>query len=142
MAGKSWTDTKISVEGLAQVNRALRQIDKDAPKELRLALNSAAQLLVDRTRPKIPERSGAARRSLVARSTRTSARVGIGGKKAPYVPWLDFGGKTGRDRSVDRPFFKEGRYLYPTLREVRPEIEKQLQGALTAVIRGAGLQES
>lgn len=135
-------ETKIQVEGLAQLNRGLRRIDSDAPKELRLALNSAADLLVDRARPKIPSLTGAARRSLVARSTRTSARVGVGGKRAPYYPWLDFGGQGRRKgRPAHRPFISEGRYVYPTLREIRPKIEEQLQESISTVIRNAGLGE-
>jgi hypothetical protein len=134
-------EAKIAVEGLAQVNRALRAVDSDAPKGLRLALNEAAQLLVDEVRPKIPSVTGAARRSLVARSTRTSARVGVGGKKAPWYPWLDFGGQ-GRiaGRPAPRPFLKEGRYVYPTLRQIRPRIEATLQEKLQTVIRDAGLE--
>jgi hypothetical protein len=76
---------------------------------------------------------------LQAKSTRTSARVSVGGKKAPYYPWLDFGGKTGRKKSVIRPFYKEGRYLYPTLRKINPEIQAALAGALEQVARDAGL---
>lgn len=133
-------EAKISIEGLAEFNRGLRKLDKDAPKGLRLALNEAADLLIDRVRPLIPKRTGAAAKSLKARSTRTSARVSIGGTKAPYYPWLDFGGRTGRKRSVIRPFIKEGRYIYPTLRKINPEIQKKLSGALTEVARGAGLE--
>jgi hypothetical protein len=134
-------ELKVEVVGLAALNKGLRAIDKEAPKELRLALNEAAQLLVDRTRPKIPSVSGAARRSLVARSTRTSARVAAGGKKAPWFPWIDFGGE-GRvkGRPPKREFVREGRYIYPTLREIRPRIEAQLQESLSKVVRDAGLE--
>ncbi len=134
-------EAKIEVGGLAALSRGLKAVDSGAPKELRLALNAAAQLLVDHTRPKIPVVTGAARRSLVARSTRTSARVAVGGKKAPYFPWLDFGGQ-GRvkGRPAPRPFLSEGRYVYPTLREIRPKIEAQLQDSITEVIRNAGLE--
>jgi hypothetical protein len=132
-------EAKIRVEGLAAFNRGLRKLDAEAPKGLRIALNGAAELLIDRTRPQIPKRTGAARASLKAQSTRTSARVAVGGRKAPYYPWLDFGGKTGRNRSVDRRFYSEGRYLYPTLGRVRAEIEDALGTALTAVARDAGL---
>lgn len=133
---------KVEVGGLAQLSRALKKVDSEAPKQLRIGLNDAAGLLVDRTRPKIPTLTGAARRSLVARSTRTSARVAVGGKKAPYYPWLDFGGRGKKPgRPAQRDFFKEGRYVYPTLREIRPLIEKQLQDSITAVIRSAGLKE-
>ena len=133
-------DAKVGVEGLAEFGRALRQLDPEAAKGIRLAGNAAATLLVDRTRPGMPSVSGRARASLKARSTRTSARVGIGGKRAPYVPWLDFGGE-GRIKGhpAHRPFIKEGRYLYPTLAKISPEIETVLVSALTDIARGAGL---
>lgn len=135
-------EQRIAVGGLAQLSRGLKAVDAAAPKQLRLALNEAAQLLVDEARPKVPAVSGAARRSMVARSTRTSARVAVGGKKAPYFPWLDFGGE-GRvkGRPAGRPFIREGRYIYPALARIRPQIEAQLQESISAVIRGAGLEE-
>lgn len=134
-------DVKVGIEGLAEFNRGLRKLDKDAPKGLRLALNSVADLLVAETRKHIPRRTGAAQASLKAQSTRTSARVAVGGKKAPYYPWLDFGGQ-GRvaGRPAHRQFIKEGRYLYPTLGRIRPDIEKALGQALVAVARDAGLE--
>lgn len=135
-------EVKIQIGGLAQLNRALRAVDADAPKQLRLAHNDAAQLLIDETRPSVPSVSGAARRSMVARSTRTSARVAVGGKEAPHFPWLDFGGQgRARGRPPAREFIAEGRYIYPTLRRIRPKIEAQLQERLSAVVRGAGLTE-
>lgn len=135
-------EAKIEIGGLAALNKGLRAIDTGAPKELRLALNSAASLLVDKVRPKVPTLTGAARRSLVARSTRTSARIAAGGNRAKHYPWLDFGGQGRRPgRPAPRVFIREGRYVYPTLREVRPQIEDQLQASLSRVIAAAGLQE-
>ena len=134
------TELKVEVGGLAKLNRGLKALDAGAPKELRLALNSAANLLVDTARPKVPSVSGAARRSMVARSTRTSARVSVGGRRAPYFPWLDFGGQ-GRIKGhpAAREFIREGRYVYPTLRRIRPDIERHLQDSIAKVIRDAGL---
>lgn len=136
-------DAKIEVEGLTLINRALRSIDKEAPKGIRLAFNEAADLLVAEARPKIAVVTGAARRSLVARSTRSSARVAIGGKKAPYFPWWEFGGQ-GRisGRPTQRDFISEGRSVYPTLREIRPRIQAVLTDRLQDVIRDAGLEPS
>jgi hypothetical protein len=133
---------KIEVGGLAALNRGLRAIDSEAPKQLRLTFNEAAETLVERTRPEIPSVTGAARASMKARSTRTSARVAVGGKRAAYYPWLDFGGE-GRvkGRPAPRPFLKDGRYVYPTLRRIRPEIEQMLADGLSAVIANVGLQE-
>lgn len=136
------TEMRISVAGLTALNRGLRAIDKESPKALRGALNEAAELLVNRVRPEIPAVSGAARSSIKAASTRTSARVSVGGRKAPYFPWLDFGGQGRRKgRPAPRPFLTEGRYVYPTLTRIRPEIEQALQDSISAVISGAGLQE-
>ena len=136
------TELKVEVTGLSQLSRGLKALDAGAPKELRIALNDAAQLLVDRARPDVPSVTGAARRSMVARSTRTSARVAVGGKRAPWFPWLDFGGQ-GRvaGRPAPREFLREGRYVYPTLRRIRPEIERQLSESISTVIRRAGLAE-
>jgi hypothetical protein len=135
-------ERRIAVTGLSALNRGLRALDSEAPKQLRVALNSAAQLLVDEARPEVPADTGAARRSMVARSTRTAARVAVGGKKAPYYPWLDFGG-AGKvpGRPAPRPYYPDGRYVYPTLARIRPRIERQLGEALSAVVAGAGLQE-
>lgn len=133
---------KVEVGGLAQLSKGLRGVDAAAPTELRLALNRAAQTLIDRASPKVPSVTGAARRSMVARSTRTSARIAVGGRRAPYFPWLDFGGQ-GRvaGRPGAREFIREGRYVYPTLRRIRPEIEATLRDAISAVIRNVGLVE-
>lgn len=133
-------DMKVRVENLAQISRALRRVDSEAPKQLRITLNETSDLLISKVRPEIPARSGAARSTLKARSTRTSARIALGGKKAPYTPWLDFGGQ-GRiaGRPAPRPFITEGRYLYPTAVRIRPQIVKSLEDGIRDVVRNAGL---
>lgn len=130
----------IRISGLTAFQRGLKKLDADAPKALRIGFNTAAALLVTNVKPKVPMRTGRARASYKARSTRTSARVGMGGAKAPYTPWLDFGGGTGRNKSVQRRFYREGRYLFPTLREVSPEIEIALLDAIKSVAQQAGIE--
>ncbi|KUL22356.1 hypothetical protein [Actinoplanes awajinensis] len=132
-------ESVIRIEGLAEFSRSLRQLDSEAPKQLRLVHNEAANLLIKRTTPKVPRISGNAVASMKAKSTRTSARVSVGGRRAPYFPWLDFGGRTGIRGSVVRPFYREGRYVYVTLAEITPEIQQLLLDGLTEVARGAGL---
>jgi hypothetical protein len=129
----------LGITGLKEINKALRQIDSDAPKGMRVALNGCADFLIDKVRPQIPKKTGAAARSLKARSTRTSVRIAVGGTSAPYYPWLDFGGKVGKNDSVVRPFFTEGRYIYPTFRTSKEEFTKIMDGAVMAVVVGAGL---
>lgn len=132
-------ELQIRVAGLAQFNRALKKISSESPKQLRLGMNDAAELLIRETLPLIPKRSGKAARSLKAKSTRTSARVGAGGRSAPYYAWLDFGGRVGRNRAVKRTFYKEGRYIYPTLRRIKPEILRKLEENLTHVAVSSGM---
>ena len=131
---------KVSVDGLKEFRKGLKQLDSSLPKGLRVALNESSAFLIDKTRRVIPHRSGKAAGSLTARSTQSAVRVGIGGKRAPYYPWLDYGGSVGRNNSVKRPFLKEGRYLYPTFRDHRAEFQKILEAALVGVARGAGLE--
>jgi hypothetical protein len=102
----------LKVDGLAQFVRNLKKLDADLPKVLRKSFNTAADVLVAEIRPLVPQRSGSARASVRSASTQTAARVTGGGNKAPYYPWLDFGGKVGRNKSVKRPWYPDGRYIY------------------------------
>ena len=132
----------IKVNGLRELQGALKAAENATPKMLRLALNEAAEVVVDYAKPQVPSRSGAARGSMKARSTQKEARVSAGGRRAPYYPWLDFGGKVGKGDSVKRPFYSEGRYIYPTLRKRHPEIIEAMSMALAGLIRDAGLEAS
>ena len=111
--------SEIKVDGLKAFAASVRKLDKEAAKGLKPALNECSTFLIAKTRPKIPTRTGRA---------------------APYYPWLDFGGRTGRKKSVVRPFIKEGRYLYPTLGEHQAEFDKIMQRNLTKVAESAGLE--
>lgn len=131
----------LAVKGLAEFNRSLKRLDAELPKGLRIALNECSDFLIKKTTPKIPRRTGRAAGSLKARSTRTAVRISVGGARAPYYPWLDFGGKGKQPgRPTERPFIKEGRYLYPTLRTNRDEFSRILQEALDKTGQAAGLE--
>lgn len=129
----------IAVHGLKEAVTGLRKIDNNLPKQVRIAFNGAADLVIAKTRPLIPHKSGRAQASLKARSSQRQARIAIGGSKAPYYPWLDFGGHVGQHGDTARPFYKEGRYLYPTLKKYRPEIIALMQESVDQLIRDAGL---
>lgn len=131
----------IKIDGLAAFSRNLRKLDSDLPKALRIALNEAANLVVDDAKPHVPRRSGRAAGTIKAKSTRTAVRVSAGGRRAPYYPWLDFGGKVGRNKSVGRAFFTDGRYLYPSYFAKRDsgELQQVLTRALLDVAASAGV---
>ena len=130
----------VRVEGLSQLNRSLRALGSDMPKALRLACNEAAGVVVDAARSGVPRRTGRAAASIRASSTRTAARVTSGGTRAPYFPWLDYGGRVGRNKTARRPFIGDGRYVYPAFHAHREDVERVLSEALTKVIKDAGLE--
>lgn len=134
---------KITVTGLREFQRALKDMDAALPKQLRLALNEAAGIVIDYAQPRFPRRTGAAAASLKARSSQREARVALGGRRAAYAPWLDFGGQ-GRvkGRPPHREFIKSGRYVYRGLEVKRPEIIERMSEGLSELARAAGLEVS
>lgn len=136
------SEVAIRIDGLAKFSRNLKKLDSDLPKALRIALNEAADLVVGDARKLVPTRSGRAASSIRAASTRTAVRVALGGNRAPYAPWLEFGGRVGPRRSVRREFIKEGRYLYPTYFGHRDSgrIQEVLETALLRVAGQAGVE--
>ena len=130
----------IDIQGIRQFQRQLRQMEGGLHKKIRVALNSAAEIVVRYAKPKVARRSGTAAASLKVRSTQREAAVAAGGARAPYYPWLDFGGRTGPNRSVQRAFISEGRYIYPTVRERGEEIAAAGQTALNELAAEAGLE--
>lgn len=132
-------ESEIKIIGWREYNRALYRMDKDLPKGLRIAANTSAVIIVDWVVPRMPKRSGRASKSVKPRSTRTAARVVGGGNRAPHYPWLDFGGRVGRKRSVEREYIQGGRYLYPGYAANVKKIKKVLRAALIQVAKDAGI---
>jgi hypothetical protein len=131
----------VKIEGLSEFNAQLKAMDRNLPKAVRIAFNKAADVVVADARPRIPTLTGAARGSVKARSTRTAARVVGGGSRAPYYPWLDFGGRVGRGGSAHRPFLQDGRYLYNAYFRKRAsgEFVDVMSKALIQVAKSAGI---
>lgn len=129
----------IRIEGLREFQAALREMDGESQKQLRVALNEAAEIVAAAARRKVPTRSGKARQSVKASSSQREARVQGGSARVPYYGWLDYGGKVGPKRSVLRPFKRQGRYLYPAFHSEEDQVQTALEDALVALVRGAGL---
>lgn len=129
----------VKVTGLREFQAALKAIDGESQKLLRVVLNEAAEVVAVEARRRMPRRSGRAEGSVRARSSQREAIVMGGSKKVPYVGWLEFGGRIGRDKSVKRPYRAEGRYIYPAIANQRAEITRALSEGLVRVARSAGL---
>lgn len=130
----------IRIDGLDEFVRALKRLDAELPKAMRLGFNQAAKIVIDWAQPRVPRRTGQAQASIKPRSLRNAVRVAAGGKRAGYYPWLDFGGKTGPHKSVHRAFLKDGRYLYQALYRNHDAILTAVQDAVTEVARQAGIE--
>lgn len=132
---------QIRIDGLKEFQKALRGIDRDLPKQVRVIFNEATGLVIDWAVPRIPKRSGRAAGSVKARSSQREARVAIGGRRAPYMPWLDFGGEGKRKgRPSARPFIRKGRYLYAGLDATRDDVEQVMIKGLADLAASAGLE--
>ena len=130
----------IAIDGLSQFVRNLKALDRETPKALRVAFNAAADVVVQDARGGIPTKSGRAKGSVKAKSTQTASRITGGGNRAPYYPWLDFGGRVGRNRSIKRPFLKEGRYIYRAYFANRAKYVELLEDALVDAAHRVGIE--
>lgn len=131
----------VQVRGLKELQRSLRQIDKGLGPEMRKGLNEVAEIVAGSARPLVPVRTGKARASIKAGSSARGAAIKVGGTKAPYFPWLDFGGRVGPEKSVRRPFIPGGRYIYPSLRRHRDDVETKLFEVLERLAAAAGFDQ-
>lgn len=129
----------IRIDGLRDLQAALRAMDGESQKLLRGTLNQAAETVAAGARRRVPTRTGKAAGSIKVASSQREARVKAGGTKAPYMPWLDYGGRVGRGKSVVRPFVKGGRYVYPTYFANRDSILKGLSDSIDKLITQVGL---
>lgn len=130
----------INIAGLKEFQKALRAVDADLPKLLRVTFNEAMGLVIGYASDHMPRKSGRAINSLKPRSAQRTARVAMGGRAAPYAPWLDFGGEGRRKgRPAPRPFLKEGRFIYKGLAVKHDDITEVMSKGMADIARAAGL---
>lgn len=128
----------IRIDGLRQLQAALKAADGESQKQLRVALNQAAELVVAEVRTLVPVKTGKARASYRAQSGQREAKVVGGSRAAPHVGWLEWGGRVGRGKKVVRPRVRESRYVWPAYRRKQAAIAAKLEEAIVGVARGAG----
>jgi hypothetical protein len=130
---------EVHIEGLKDIQAKLRSLDPELAKKLKTVNLTVAELVADIARAKVPSRTGAARSTVKAKGEQRYAVIKAGGRKAPYYPWLDFGGRRGTERGPGRPFVDGGRYIYPTVGTHRSKIVNEYVHALGALLDEAGL---
>lgn len=153
MADNTPIARNLQVHGLKDLRTALRDIEKTLPRELASGLAEAAEIVAKGARPKVPRRTGKAAASIKVRKSQKAATLAVGGTKAPYFPWLDFGGTVGRGRvagaskkaaevagNVQRPVIPGGRYIYPTLKDKDREVKDKIDEVLKRLAVRAGFE--
>ena len=143
----------VKVVGLRELRNSMRATEKGTQHFLQVRLKEAATQVASAVAGKVPMLSGAAAASVRAVATTERASIVAGGPKAPYFPWLDFGGSTGRwhrpytagSGSVRRDWYGkggmgdgEGRYVYPTVREMHDVITDSVSEAVHDALADAG----
>jgi HK97 gp10 family phage protein len=129
----------VEIKGLRDLQAALKATEDGAQKELRVALNKAADLVASGASRRVPVKTGAARGSLRAQSSQREAKIIGGSKKVAYYGWLEFGGRIGKNKSVRRPFIKSGRYLWPAYAAQRTQVAQVIADELDALMARTGL---
>lgn len=133
---------RVEVTGLKELSRAFKAIDPKLALTLKGALKDIADEVITVAVRKFDftTRSGNAQASLKARSGLKGAGIAFGGAKAPYYPWLDFGGAVGRSRSVQRTVVRGGRYVYPAIGDSGDMIRDKVGEAVEKAAEGAGFE--
>lgn len=135
MPPKLRADGFIRVTGLKELAKALREIDKDLPKEMSAGSQQVAQHIVDRATTaaaSVGPMQRKAARSLAAARQQKMAAIKYGGARYPFAMGAEFGGgKYGagnpKPGSGGRGFTTQfrpwrgnssdaGYFLYPTIR--------------------------
>ena len=137
----------VGIEGLGDFRRALKNVDRELPKELRARMRSdVADPVAALVKARVPVRSGRWRKAIRGGATQRVAYVQWGRATVPYAAWMEFGGgipnkrsRTGRAR-VRRPFVSEGRYVHPVVESESARAGNAAEKALLEVMASAKLR--
>ena len=82
---------QLQVEGLAELNKALRAFSSDTRNDMKETHRRAGQIVVDGATRLVPVRSGALLASLRSAPTQRQGRVRVGSAAVPYAGPIHFG---------------------------------------------------
>ncbi|HKY77449.1 MAG TPA: HK97 gp10 family phage protein [Acidimicrobiia bacterium] len=130
---------RVQVDGPEELREALRGLSRALPGAARAEMADTAQMIARDAQGAVPRRSGAARASVRAEIRDGAAAIVAGGRRAPYFPWLEFGGRVGIRDSVDRPFVRDGRYIGRAVDAGVDDIEAAAARGFVEAARAQGL---
>jgi hypothetical protein len=115
--------------GTANLRTEIEKLGSGVERALLNVSHDIADDVLSYVRSRIPRVTGNAAGSYKITHEQTGTEISFGGTQAPYVPWLEFGGKAGRS-GAKRPYVPGGRYLYPGIRSVSEAWEDEILKAL------------
>ncbi len=125
-----------TLDGFSSWQADMGRFASSADEKISRMLTQAAETVADDAQGLVPRGpSGAARASLRARG----AAVAMGGSRAPYGPWLEFGGRVGIGQSVTRRFVPGGRYIWPSWTKNRTDILTALERGMADLAKESGV---
>lgn len=133
-------DVKVEIRGLNEVAGAFRRVNADAPAALKSEYSAVAGRVASRAAGLVPKLTGRAAGSLKPRASARGAAIVAGGSAAEHYPWLDFGGRVGRQKSVLRDHVTGGRYIYPTIAAEGDNIKRGTEEAIVNAARKSGFE--
>lgn len=136
----------IEVEGLGDLNRALKRLGDEAPAALREANKEAAEDVAGGSRSRAFALGGVAARvapTISARAGATSAGVGLGGAAHPEAMGAEFGGGRRKTTRQFKPWRGSGEgagyFVYPTIRDRSDQIVETYTDKIDHLTKRLGL---
>lgn len=134
----------VKIEGLKQLNKALKELGPDFPREMRKVNKEVATGVKDHAIRNAMSLGGVAAHvvpSIKASAGVNSAAVALGGTAHPAAGGAEFGGQRRPTTQQFKPWSHAGYFLYPAIREDADEIHDDYLGALDDLIHRAGLDK-
>jgi hypothetical protein len=133
---------EVRVRGGAKLMAELGVFGRQLPRVVKQAAKEAATPVARQTKAVVPfgpAKGGHVRSSIRVATSRRGVAIRSGGNRFRYYPWLEFGGRVGRRKSVHRERIRAGRYLYPSLVANRAGIERTMNRLIVRAALGSGL---
>lgn len=141
------TIARVQVDGLKQLLRDARRVEKDLPKAMRRALLPVSREVLSRATQRAQGQGGVAahavRRGLKAGATQNTAWIKLLARE-PTIFGAEFGGGARRTTRQFQPWRGSGGgagyFVYPTIRGSARDVSDHVEDAVKDLIHSAGFR--
>lgn len=136
----------VEVSGLRELNKALKELGPQFPKEMRKTNKAVAEDVASEARSRALSLGGVAAKaapSVKASAGATSGGVAVGSNSAPWALGAEFGGGRRKTTQQFKPWrgsgASAGYFVYPTIRENADEIVEAYSEGMDELLKRVGL---